>query len=54
MYIVDIAMSRKFVELGTLGILTFDDVQINAAQLTPNGPAFYQEKKLYKDRTIAS
>lgn len=47
-------MSKKFVELGTLGILTFDDVQINAAQLTPNGPAFYQEKKLYKDRTIAS
>lgn len=37
-------MSKKFVELGTLGILTFDDVQINAAQLTPNGPAFYQEK----------
>lgn len=52
--LLTIAMSKKFVELGTLGILTFDDVQINAAQLTPNGPAFYQEKKLYKDRTIAS
>lgn len=38
-------MSKKFVELGTLGILTFDDVQINAAQLTPNGQLSTKKKK---------